>query len=189
MADILVVTGSLRPNSVNEKVVPLVTKQLEEKGANITVADLKELDLPFYDDPHQSMSPDFNPADERVQRWTAMVGQADGVVLVTPEYNHTMNALQLNAITWIGKEWNSKPVALVGYGWGGAARAHVTARETLAGSGLKANVGEKQANLAFKKDIETDGSILDESAVREKISATLDEMLEMASEKDLVAAG
>lgn len=179
MTNILVLTGSLRPNSVNEKVVPLVTKQLEDKGVDATVADLKELDLPFYDDPHQSLNPDFNPTHESVQKWTSMVGQADGVVLVTPEYNHTMNAAQLNAITWVGKEWNSKPVALVGYGWGGAAKAHETARETLANSGLKANVGEKQANLAFKSDLETDGSILDESAVNEKISGALSELIDM----------
>ncbi len=181
MTNILVVTGSVRPNSVNEKIVPLVVKQLEEKGANVAIADLKELDLPFYDAPTPSLVPDFSPADERVQRWTAMVGDADGVVLVTPEYNHTMNALQLNAVTWIGKEWQDKPVALIGYGWSGGSRAHTTARETLANSGLKAKVGEKQANLAFKKDIETDGSILDEAAVSEKIATALDEMLTIAN--------
>jgi NAD(P)H-dependent FMN reductase len=177
MANILVVTGSIRPSSVNEKVVPLVVKQLEEKGASTSIADLKELDLPFYDDPHPSLSPDFNPTDKRIQRWTDMVEQADGVVLVTPEYNHTMSPVQLNAIDWVGKEWHDKPVALVGYGWSGGERAQVTAREMLANSGLKARVGEKQANLPFKKDIELDGSILDESAVTEKVNAALDELL------------
>lgn len=178
MSNILVVTGSIRPNSVNEKVMPLVVKQLEGMDADVTIADLKELDLPFYDAPTPSLVPDFSPADERVKRWTSMVEKADGVVLVTPEYNHTMNAVQLNAVTWIGKEWQDKPVALVGYGWSGAALAHNTARETLAGSGLKANVGEKQANLIFKTDIETDGSILDESAVTEKINGAISEVLE-----------
>ncbi len=177
MPNILVVTGSIRPNSVNEKIVPLVTKQLEDKGATVTIADLKELNLPFYDAPTPSLVPDFAPSDERVQRWTAMVEGADGVVLVTPEYNHTMNALQLNAVTWVGKEWQDKPVALVGYGWSGGSRAHITARETLANSGLKARVGEKQANLAFKKEIDVDGSALDEAGTSEKISTALDELL------------
>lgn len=178
MANILVLTGSLRPNSVNEKVVPLVVKQLEDKNAKVTVADLKELDLPMYDASSPSLSPDFNPTDQRVQRWTGMVEQADGVVLVTPEYNHTMNAAQLNAVTWIGKEWNEKPVALVGYGWSGGSKAHVTARETLANSGLKAKVGEKQANLTFKSELETDGSTLNEASVNEKIDSALSELLE-----------
>ncbi len=180
MAHILVVTGSIRPNNVGDKIVPIVVKQLEEKGANVTVANLKELDLPFYDAPTPSLVPDFTPSDERVQRWTAMVGEADGVVLVTPEYNHTMSPVQLNAVTWVGKEWQDKPVALVGYGWSGGARAQVTARETLANSGLKAKVGETTANLHFKKDIEVDGSILDESTVASAISAALDELLAVA---------
>lgn len=177
MAHILVVTGSVRPHSVNEKVVPLVVQQLKDKGADVTIADLKELNLPFYDYPTPSLSPDFKPTDQNVLRFTAMVGEADGVVLVTPEYNHTMSPVQLNAIAWVGKEWHEKPVALVGYGWSGASRAHVTARETLANSGLKANVGEKQANLPFKKDIDLDGTILDETSVHQKISTALDEML------------
>src|SRR5690606_31817963 len=126
-----------------------------------------------------SLSDQFEVTDEGVKRWTTMVGEADGVVLVTPEYNHTMSAVQLNAVTWVGKEWQDKPVALVGYGWAGGSRAHTTARETLANSGLKAKVGEKQANLAFKKDIELDGSVLDESAVSQKIDEALGELFEM----------
>ena len=179
MAAILVVTGSVRPNNVNEKIVPLVVKQLEDKGANVTIADLKELNLPFYDAPHASLSPNFSATDERVQRWTAMIEQADGVVLVTPEYNHTMTPVQLNAVDWVGKEWENKPVALIGYGWSGGSRAHETAREVLVGN-LKAKVGEKQANLPFTKDLSVDGSILDETSVTDKISAALDELLEMS---------
>lgn len=181
MTNILVVTGSVRPHSVNEKVVPLVAKQLEDKDVSVTIADLGTLEMPFYDFPSPSISPDFHPTNETVLKWTAMVEEADGVVFVTPEYNHTMNPLQLNAIDWIGKEWNDKPVALVGYGWKGGERAHLTAREVLANSGLKAKVGDNQANLAFKKDIELDGSILDEPAVSEKISVALDELLEMTN--------
>lgn len=179
MTNILVVTGSVRPNSVNEKIVPLVVRQLEEKGATVTIANLKELDLPFYDAPTPSLVPDFTPSDERVQHWTNMVGEADGVVLVMPEYNHTMSAVQLNAITWVGTEWQDKPVAFVSYGWSGGFRAQLTARETLANSGLKAKVGEKPATLSFKKDIELDGSILNEAEVNEKIDVALNEMLEV----------
>lgn len=178
MANILVVTGSIRPNSVNEMIVPLVVDQLQEKGASVTIADLKELSLPFYDYPTPSISPDFQPTNPDVLRWTAMVEQADGVVLVTPEYNHTMSAVQLNAVTWVGKEWQDKPVALVGYGWSGASRAHITARETLANSGLKAKVGEQQTNLAFKKDIDVDGTTLNSENVEKKISDSLDELLQ-----------
>lgn len=183
VSNILVVTGSVRPNSVNEKVVPLVINELDKRGANVVVADLKELDMPFYDFPSPSLSERFKPTNENVLRWTKLVAESDGVVMVTPEYNHTMSPVQLNAVDWIGKEWERKPVALVGYGWSGGFRAHITARELLAESGLKARVGEKPANLNFKKDIDLDGTILSETAVSEKISAAVDELLEMTEER------
>lgn len=181
MANILVVTGSIRPNSVNGKIVPIVTSRLEEKGATATVADLKELALPFFDGPLAPSNPDFAPTDEHVLRWTEMVRSADGVVLVTPEYNHTMSPVQLNAVDWIGKEWKGKPVALVGYGWtSGGSQAHETAREALAVN-LKAKVVQSQTNLYFTKDITPEGQPIDVVSVNEKIDATLQELLSIVS--------
>ncbi len=177
MTKILVVTGSVRPGSVNEKVVPVVVDMLTARNAEVTVADLKELNLPFFDDPITPSAPEFVPTDERVVRWTSMVADADGVVLVTPEYNHTMSPVQLNAVDWIGKEWQDTPVALVGYGWrSGARQAHATARDSLAVK-LKAKVGYVQANLFFMKELNPDGSVADEAAVEKKVGAALDELL------------
>ena len=177
MSNILVVTGSVRPNSVNEKVVPLVVAELEKQGATVTIADLKELDLPFFDDPQTPTSPDFAPTNEAVKQWTQLVVDADGILFVTPEYNHTMTPVQLNAIDWIGKEWEDKPIALVGYGWGsGAGQAHATAREVLAVN-LKAKVGDDQANLYFMKDLNPDGTVADQEAVSSKIAASVTELL------------
>lgn len=177
MANILVETGSVRPNSANEKVVPIVVEQLKAKNVEVVIADLKELALPFFDSPLAPSNPDFAPTNENVLKWTEMVGNADGVVFVTPEYNHTMAPVQLNAIDWIGKEWIGKPIALVGYGWtSGAGQSHATAREALAVN-LKAKVGDTQANLFFTIDLNPDGSLLDETAVRAKIDASIEELL------------
>lgn len=176
MSNILVVTGSVRPNSVNEKVLPLVVSELETQGANVVLADLKEINLPFFDDPKAPTDPAFNPTNEAALAWTKLVDEADGVVFITPEYNHTLTPVQLNAIDWIGKEWENKQVALVGYGWGGAGLAHATAREALAVN-LKATIGEVTTNLFFMKDLNPDGSVADEEAVKAKIAATVTELL------------
>ncbi len=181
MTKILVVTGSVRPGSANEKVVQVVVRMLQQKGADVTIADLKQLDLPFFDDPMPPSAPEFAPTDERVLAWTKLVADADGVVLATPEYNHTMSPVQLNAVDWIFKEWEDKPIALVGYGWrSGASQAHATAREALAVN-LKAKVGDAQANLFFMKDLNPDGSVADQAAVDQKIGAALDELLTVSS--------
>lgn len=177
MTNILVVTGSVRPNSVNEKVVPLVVSEVEKRGATAAIADLKEINLPFFDAPLPPSSPDFAPTNEPAKKWTQLVAEADGVVFVTPEYNHNMSPVQLNAIDWVGKEWNGKPVALVGYGWtSGANQAHAAAREALAVN-LKANIGDDQANLFFMKDLNPDGTVADGGEAISKISAAVTELL------------
>lgn len=177
MSKILVVTGSVRPNSANEKMVPYVVELLESKGADVTVADLKALNLPFFDAPLPPSSPDFVPTNDAAKQWTQMVTEADGVVFVTPEYNHTMSPVQMNAIDWIGKEWKGKPISLVGYGWrSGASQAHAAAREALAVN-LKAEVLDTQANLYFAKDLHPDGSVADTVVVKRKVEAVLNEIL------------
>lgn len=179
MPNILVVTGSVRPNSVNEKVVPLVSAELEKQGAAVSVADLGEINMPFFNDALPPTAPEFAPSNEAVQKWTGMVVDADGVLFVTPEYNHTLSPIQINAIDWIGKEWEAKPVGLVGYGWTtGAGQAHDTAREALAVN-LKANVAETQANLFFMKDVNPDGSVVEDGEAHAKIEAAVSALLEL----------
>lgn len=178
MPTILVVTGSVRPNSVNQKVVPLVAAEVEAQGASPVIVDLGTLNLPFFDAPLPPTSPDFAPEPESAKEWTKLVAEADGVVFVTPEYNHTMSPIQLNAIDWIGKEWEDKPVALVGYGWtSGANQAHATAREALAVN-LKAKVGDHQANLFLGKHLNPDGTVADAEGVAAKITAAIAELLD-----------
>lgn len=173
MPNILVVTGSARPNSVNHKVVPVVVEEIEKQGAAAVVADVAKLDLPFFDAPHSPTSPDFEPTHDSVKAWTKMVADADAVVLVTPEYNHTLTPIQLNAIDWIGKEWAEKYIGLVGYGWGtGGGQAHDAAREAFE-KVLNAHVVPTQANLFFMKHIQPDGSFVDEDASRQLISDTV----------------
>lgn len=173
MSNILVVTGSVRPNSVNEKVVPLVATELEKQGASVSIADLEAINLPFFDAPLPPTSPDFEPTNDAAKQWTQLVADAEGVVFVTPEYNHTLTPVQLNAIDWIGKEWEGKPVSLVGYGWGtGGGQAHDTAREALEVN-LKAKVNATQANLFFMKDVNPDGSLVEEGEALAKIEAAV----------------
>lgn len=174
--NVLVVTGSVRPNSVNQSIVPLVVAELEKQGAVANVADIGAMNLPFYNAPTPPSAPDFIPPNEPAKQWTKLVADADAVVLVTPEYNHTMSPVQLNAIDWIFKEWRDKPVALIGYGWSsGAALSHATAREVL--GNLKARVIEEQANMFITKDIDTGGVPIAGGKANEKIAKVVTALL------------
>jgi NAD(P)H-dependent FMN reductase len=182
MPHILVVTGSIRPNNVNQKVVPLVVAELEAQGADVTIADLGVLNLPFFDDPHPPTSPDFAPTHETVLTWTEQVKNADGVVFVAPEYNHTLSPIQINAVDWIGKEWADKPIGLIGYGWtSGGAQALDAAREALAVV-LSARVAETQAALYFGKHLGPDGTVADEAVVSKEIQSVIQSVLALTSQ-------
>ena len=86
------------------------------------VVDLDEWQLPFLSSP---IPPAMGgPQDPLVQRWAAKVAQADGYVLVTPEYNHGYPAALKNALDLVFAPWNRKPVSFVSYGSaGGGLRA------------------------------------------------------------------
>lgn len=181
MSNILVVTGSARKGRVADSVLVLVKGELENrKDTTVTVADLKGIDLPFFDSENIPASPDFAPTDVRVLAWTKLVDEADGVILLMPEYNHSMSALQKNAIDWIYTEWNDKPVSIVGYGWSGGSLALITAQAVL--GNVKANLLPTSAHLRFMKQLNVDGSIIDDETIAEHITPTIDELLSVVAQ-------
>jgi len=118
MSSIIIVTGSARPNSVSHLVAPVVVQALSKfEGIEIEIVDVATLGLPFFDSPVPPSQETFAPTYAQVLAWTDKVGQADGVILLTPEYNGNVTAIQKNAIDWVYQEWNEKPVAFIGYGW------------------------------------------------------------------------
>lgn len=85
------------------------------------LVDLRDHPLPFFNEP---MSPAWAPVkNEAAQRWAARLATLDGLVVVTPEYNHGPSAVLKNAFDYAYKEFNRKPIGFVGYGGVGAARA------------------------------------------------------------------
>ncbi|MGK2896669.1 MAG: NADPH-dependent FMN reductase [Candidatus Saccharimonadales bacterium] len=176
MANILIVVGSVRKVRVADKVLLEVQKQFESHDITTTVADLKELKLPFLDSEILPMMPEFSPSDERVKKWTQLVGDADSILLIMPEYNHSLTAVLKNALDWLFKEWNDKPVAIVSYGWSGGSLAQEAAKPVL--ENLKAKQLATTSKLRFMKEVALDGSIIDRAAVDSQIKATVDELVD-----------
>lgn len=176
MVQVLLVTGSARPNSANSKVVSVVKNNLEARqNVTVTVADLVELNLPFMDSPLPPSAPGYEITDEHVKQWQAMVQQADAVVFVMPEYNHSLSAIQKNAIDWLYTEWNDKPVALVAYGF--YAGRHAIAQFEEINTVIKAKLDQTITGLQFNDDLEMDGTVKNRDAVDAKISTTLDTLI------------
>jgi NAD(P)H-dependent FMN reductase len=178
MPRIIIVTGSARPTTVATQLAPLVMDMLRSyEGVDAQLIDIASLDLPFFDAPVAPSHEDFAPTDERVIAWTRMVAEADGVVLLTPEYNANVSAIQKNAIDWIYKEWHDKPVAFVGYGWYNPSRVQTALRASFE-QVLSARLVEPFTQLQFAKDIDTDGMVIDQPAVDRSLTATIDALVD-----------
>ena len=177
MKNIVLVTGSVRPGRVADNVLGLVKEDIAGRDdVEATVADLQDLALPFFDSEKIPADPEFAPTDENVQKWTQMVADADGVVFVMPEYNHSLSAVQKNAMDWIFGEWQNKPVALVGYGWSGGSLAIEAAKPVL--ENLKVKLGAQPAKLQFMQQLNPDGTVADEETTRTAIRTAVDEIVE-----------
>lgn len=83
--------------------------------------DLRDHPLPFF---NETAPPVMSPAkNEAAQHWAHRLAAFDGFIIVTPEYNHGPTAVLKNALDSAYAEFNRKPLAFVGYGSVGAARA------------------------------------------------------------------
>jgi len=60
---------------------------------------------------------------EHTKRWSKMIGEADGFIFITPEYNHGYSGVLKNAIDYLYSEWKDKYVGFIGYGGTGANNA------------------------------------------------------------------
>jgi NAD(P)H-dependent FMN reductase len=183
MSKILVVLGSARPGRVADKVLGYIQEDLiNREGHEIIVADLAVLNLPYFNNENSPLSPNYEITDPQVAAWSELVKASDSVLFITPEYNHTLTAIQKNALDSLGADWFEKPVTAVAYGWSGGSLAVLTLREVL--ENLKADSKHDMAQLGFMKDLNPDGSILDEASVKAQIALAIDEIL--AKEPQLV---
>ena len=175
MTNILLIIGSARKGRVADAVANYIQNTANEYDATtISVADLAKLNLPYYNNEHSPKDPAFHEDNEQVHTWSQLVRDADAVIFLTPEYNHSLTGIQKNAIDWLYDEWVDKPTGVVAYGFYGGANALVTFKEVA--KTVRLDVKAEPAQLYFNTDIATDGSVIDEAGVHEKIRGVLESL-------------
>ena len=118
-----VITGTTREGRFSELVAAWVMDRLTGHDAfDVELVDLRDHPLPFFDGDAPARTGRDYP-DEAVTRFSAVIDRADGYVLLTAEYNHGYPAVLKNAMDSTFVEWRRKPVAFVGWGNTGGARA------------------------------------------------------------------
>jgi NAD(P)H-dependent FMN reductase len=163
---IQIILGSTRPGRKGAKVAKWVEAAAKEvKGFEVELVDLADYVMPLLD---EAISPRFNPdrkPNEAAARWLAKVGEADGYIVVTPEYNHSISAALKNAIDYLDFQIVKKPFAIVSYGTVGGARSAEHLKVVLIES-KAAIVPEAVALLDFDAAVDEEGKLTPEYAAK-----------------------
>ena len=129
---ILTLVGSLRAESVNSKFAEVAAEAAPEGTAVTTFSGLEE--IPFYNEDLDVEG----KVPAKAAELRAAVAAADGILLITPEYNGTTPAVLNNAIDWISRPFgkgaaSGTKAAVIGTSAGqyGGVWAHDDARKSL----------------------------------------------------------
>jgi NAD(P)H-dependent FMN reductase len=117
-----IVIGSTREGRFGERPAHWIHEIAKQRtDLAFELIDLRDHPLPFFNEPR---SPRLGPANnEAARHWAGKLATLDGLILVTPEYNHGPSAVLKNALDYAYTEFVRKPIGFVGYGGTGAARA------------------------------------------------------------------
>jgi NAD(P)H-dependent FMN reductase/ribosomal protein S18 acetylase RimI-like enzyme len=115
---VLAIVASVRPvrraDAVLEWWLSTVADHAAALDAHLEVADLRDIHLPFDDEPEEPTTGRY--MHEHTRRWSRTVAAADAFVIITSEHNHSMPASLKNAFDHLAAEWAGKPTAWVSYG-------------------------------------------------------------------------
>jgi FMN reductase len=137
------VNGSLRPGSYTRMAVEIALQAAREAGARTRLIDLKDYQLIFCDGKEDEST---FPAD--VFKLRREVGQADGIILGTPEYHGSFSGVLKNALDLMSfVEIKGKLVGLVGVSGGSLGATHALDSLRAVGRALHAWVIPEQASI------------------------------------------
>lgn len=114
MAKVMILVASVREGRTGLPIAKWVEREVGSRDVEVDFADLKEIDLPFMDEPNHPALQQYTK--EHTKAWAKRVAETDAFIWVTPEYNHSYTAPLKNAIDYLVHEWKGKTVAFVSYG-------------------------------------------------------------------------
>jgi NAD(P)H-dependent FMN reductase len=129
MLKVGLIVGSTRPNRFADTPVKwLVEGAAARTDLRLEVLDLRDHRLPFFNEPASPAYTGGVYTQPEAEAWRKRIGEFDAFVATVAEYNHGPTAVLKNAFDSAFLEWQRKPIAFVGYGGVGAARAIETLR-------------------------------------------------------------
>lgn len=106
---VAIISASVREGRKSHRVALYLEKELQSReNVEVELLDLAKLNFPVF---HERLKYQKNPSED-AKAVAQVVAGADGIIIVTPEYNSGYPAALKNAIDLLVDEWYHKPVAI-----------------------------------------------------------------------------
>jgi chromate reductase len=161
---VIVFSGSLRKESYNRL---LLNKLVSIAPANISVDIFDISPIPLYNE-----DVEFSDYPPPVTEFKNRIKMADGLIIVTPEYNYSIPGVLKNALDWASRPpadipFTSKPGAIMGTSISqfGSLRSQLHLRQVLFALGVRL-MNTPEIYVPKAKDLFVSGELTDERTIK-----------------------
>ena len=172
MLKLIGLVGTNSKRSTNRQLLQYMQKHFADK-AEIELVEIK--DIPIFNKPADKKLPAI------VTEIAEKIEAADGVIIGTPEYDHSIPASLMSALAWLSYgiyPLLNKPVMITGASFGtlGSSRAQLQLRQILDAPELKASVmpGSEFLLSHSPQAFDKDGNLIDLETIQ-KLDALFDD--------------
>ena len=171
MLKLIAIVGTNSKRSTNRQLLQYMQKHFAKK-AEIELVEIK--DIPVFNKPADKQVP------AEILEIAAKIEEADGVIIGTPEYDHSIPAVLMSALAWLSYgiyPLLNKPIMITGasYGTLGSSRAQLQLRQILNAPEIKASVLPDEFLLSHSlQAFSTSGDLVDLDVIK-KLDATFDD--------------
>ena len=171
MLKLIAIVGTNSKRSTNRQLLQYMQKHFAEK-AEIELVEIK--DIPVFNKPADKQVP------AEILEIATKIEEADGVIIGTPEYDHSIPAVLMSALAWLSYgiyPLLNKPIMITGasYGTLGSSRAQLQLRQILNAPEIKASVLPDEFLLSHSlQAFSTSGDLVDLDVIK-KLDATFDD--------------
>ncbi len=99
---VLAFAGSTRQDSYNKKLIREAAELARQLGADVTLIDLKDYPMPFYDGDLEAKG-----FPKNVKLFRDLMINHDFIMIASPEYNSSVPGLLKNALDWASRKEKS----------------------------------------------------------------------------------
>ena len=171
MLKLIAIVGTNSKRSTNRQLLQYMQKHFADK-AEIELVEIK--DIPVFNKPADKQL----PAD--ILEIAAKIEASDGVIIGTPEYDHSIPAVLMSALAWLSYgiyPLLNKPIMITGasYGTLGSSRAQLQLRQIMNAPEIKANVLPDEFLLSHSlQSFNPSGDLVDLDVIK-KLDAIFDD--------------